>query len=536
MKMKDILLEWKRYVEKDILQEGGNATAYTRDENGETVPVIWKGLPAQAKPIVFDENVSRTQFVNDVKDAIRIIDQEFESLTGESLYNPDIRDEMLNSGFTFMGSSEFLFASPEVISDTEYTQYKKKTGDIDLLVPQEKISGVFNLLNNLRMTRLSDRIFFVGHNKLTEAQMKGEQTNAIFEYETPEKSFLFQIDFVFVPFDEIGRPKAEEKFLRGSSWEDIKMGFKGIGHKHLLGALAMKVRTIPYGSAVIVTPTSTPEKQRFQTSFPDIKEFRIGVPGITKEDLSELLGDQNIDISKFPKSFLKKVSREEIERFAQNIDSNRVLMLEEILEKTGLAQNQTVTLLTTFIVHSPTVPDFELGSYFKSFSSLMAFGMGKGLSKKVRKEPGQVGGKDIYRMLPFDEREEKFRKAEDVFEGIFQARPTAEDARDVASFMGLVKIINKYLSPEKKNSAYDGLMWFFYESTNYLSAHDILDDLCPKYKILKYFEENVEVSTARKFLKKEEIINNWIKISAERKPDSIPPGGVTYQDIARMCS
>ena len=79
-------------------------------------------------------------------------------------------------------------------------------------------------------------------------------------------------------------------------------------------------------------------------------------------------------------------------------------------------------------------------------------------------------------------------------------------------------------------------MWFFYESTNYLSAHDILDDLCPKYKILKYFEENVEVSTARKFLKKEEIINNWIKISAERKPDSIPPGGVTYQDIARMCS
>ena len=534
MLMRDILLEWRKYLDARVLNEGGNATAYVKDESGETVPVMWNGQPAQAKPIVFDDKVSRTQFVNDVKEAIRFLDRVHEESFGEGLYAPDSRDEILDSGFTFMGSSEFLFAPPEKISDAEYVQHKKKTGDIDLLIPKEKIPTLFQLLNNLRQTKLTDEIFFIGHNKITEAQIRGEQINGIFEYRTLERNFLFQIDFVFVPFDDQGRPRPEEKFLRGSSWDDIKMGFKGIGHKHLLGSLAMKIRTIPYGSAVIVTPTSTPEKQRFQTSLPDISGIRIGTPGITYEDLDQL--SEYVDIKKFPKSFLKKVSLEEIERFADNLDSDRVSMLEDILEKRGLAQNQSVSLLTAFVVHSPTVPDFELGEYFKSFSSLMAFGMGKGLSTKVRKEPGQAGGKDIYRILKFDEREEKFRKAEDVFEGIFQARPTVEDVRDVASFMGLVRIINRYLPTEKKNSAYDGLMWFFYQTSNFLSAHDILDDLCPKYKILKYFEDNVDVTSAQKFQKKEKIINDWIAKCAERRPESIPAGGVTYQDIVRLCT
>ena len=65
----------------------------------------------------------------------------------------------------------------------------------------------------------------------------------------------------------------------------------------------------------------------------------------------------------------------------------------------------------------------------------MSFSMGRGLSTKYRKEPYQVGGKDVYRYLKFDEREQKFRKAEEVFGAIFGVEPTVQDAKDVASFV-----------------------------------------------------------------------------------------------------
>ncbi len=137
--------------------------------------------------------------------------------------------------------------------------------------------------------------------------------------------------------------------------------------------------------------------------------------------------------------------------------------------------------------------------------------MGRGLSSKYKKEPYQVDGKDVYRYLKFEEREEKFRKAEDIFEAIFGNRATVEDVRDIASFLGLLRIINRYLSPEKKIAAYDGLFFYFYESTNFMSAHDIQDDLVPKAKITEVFENIVpEVRQSKKYQNKEEYLSIWI--------------------------
>ena len=304
-------------------------------------------------------------------------------------------------------------------------------------------------------------------------------------------------------------PYPEEKFLRGSTWEDIKSGIKGIGHKLLLQSLGSKIRTIPYGSALLATGASKPEKIRLKTSLPKIDNIRIGLPGITPLDLDALASIVNI--KKIPKSFMSKVSNEEIKRLLESLDEKRIRMLNDIINKEGLAQNQTVTLLVTFIVHSPTVSDFELGSYFDSFSSLMSFSMGLGLSSKYKKEPYQVAGKDVYRYLKFKEREEKFRKAEDIFEAIFGNRATVEDVRDIASFLGLLRIINRYLSPEKKIAAYDGLFFHFYESTNFMSAHDIQDDLIPKAKIVETFENIVpEVRQSKKYQNKEEYLSIWI--------------------------
>jgi len=511
MKTRDFLAEWRNFIRQgNVILEGGNATAIVRGPDGKPENVMWKGRKAQARPIVFDQLVSRSDFTRDVKDMIRKIDDIHRRAFGEGLYSIESRDEMLDSGYTFMGSSEFLFAPSSDISDEEYTAHKKKTGDIDLLIDETKIPSLFALLNELSGKQLTSTTKLIGHNKLTEAQIRGEQINAIFEYKSNGRDFLFQIDFVFVPFNEEGRPNEEEKFLRGSTWEDITEGIKGIGHKLLLQALGSRINTIPWGSALIATGASRPDKIRLKTKLPNITDIRVGLPGITPIDLEPL--EQYVDVKKIPKSFYGKVSSEEVERFINSLNNDRAAMLNQILNKEGLAQNQTVALLTTFIVHSPTVEDFQLDSYFDSFSSLMSFSMGRGLSTRYKKEDYQVNGKDVYRYLEFAEREEKFRKAEDVFEAIFKNRPTAEDARDIASYLGLLRVIQRYLSPEAKIAAYDGLFYYCYQAENFMSAHDIQDDLIPKEKIISAYENAVSESRqSQKYKNKEALIGEWIK-------------------------
>ncbi len=519
MRMKDILNEWRSFIENPpVLKEGGNAVAREYDTEGNIVSSMWNGSPAQARPIVFDEAVTRTDFTNEAVSAIKVVNNLHKDATGSGLYDDSVLD-FLMAGYTFMGSSEFLFSKE--IADEEYNKYKKKTGDIDLLVPKTKISSLYALLNNIKGTRLTDKIVFVGHNKVTEAQIREEQINAILEYSVPGRSFLFQIDFVFVSFDEEGKPFEEEKFLRGSSWADITLGVKGIGHKLLLQSLGSRIQTIPYRSAFLATPTSTPEKPRLQAKLPKIDNIRLGAIGnLEIEDLHPLISPSDTrNLKKLYRALSSRVSKEEVDRFVNSASQKpeRVEFFKQILEKIGVAQNQSIKMLVTYIVHSPTVEEFDLDTYFDSFSSLMSFSMGRGLSTKYRKEPYRVGGKDVYRYLKFDEREQKFRKAEEIFKVIFGSDPTVQDVRDAASFVGLLRIMGDYLDSAGQTSVYEGLIFYFYESENFMSAHTMEDDLSPKATIMRVFEDRLpEVKRSEKYRNKEEILNRWIARYQER--------------------
>ncbi len=523
MRMKDILAEWRNFIESPpLLKEGGNAAAKEYDAEGNIVSSTWNGAVAQAKPIVFDDTVSRSEFIDEAVSAIKVINKLHKDATGAGLYDDSALD-FLMSGYTFMGSSEFLFSKE--ISDEEYNKHKKKTGDIDLLVPKAKISSLYSLLNSIKETRLTNKITFVGHNKVTEAQIREEQINGILEYSVPGRSFLFQIDFVFVPFDSEGKPREEEKFLRGSSWSDITIGVKGIGHKLLLQSLGSRVQKIPYRSAYLATPTSKAEKPRIQASLPQIDDVRLGVIGSLEiEDLHPLISPSDSrNLKKLYKSLSNRVSKEEINRFIDSTSDNpeRMEVFKQILEKSGVSQNQSIKLLVTYVVHSPTVDDFDLDTYFASFSSLMSFSMGRGLSTKYRKEPYQVGGKDVYRYLKFEEREQKFRKAEDIFKAIFGSEPTVQDVKDAASFVGLIRIIGDYLDVDAQIRVYEGLVYFFYESENFMSAHTMEDDLGPKSIIMRVFEDRLpEVKNSKKYKDKEEILNSWIARYREKLASS----------------
>ena len=507
MKMRDILAEWKNFTNsKTLLKEGGNATAYEIDpETGKGTPATWKGKAAQANPIVFDKSITREVFVEDSKELVKVIDELHKSKFGEGIFFDSVRDEILNSGYAYMGSSEFLY-SPTIPSE-EYNRFKKKTGDIDLLIPDSKIESLWNLLNLIKGKKLTDNITFVGHNKITVASIRGEQINAIFEFDYRGRQFLFQIDFVFVPYDEEGRPKEEEKFLRGSTWEDITAGIKGIGHKQLLQALGSKVRVIPYRSAFIATGASTEQKPRLQVKLPDIKNIRIGSTPISAQDIQKIIPE--IKNSDLLRKISEKITQEEAERFADAAFKNPSLkeFLDEIINPTGVAQNQPINFLITYLVHSPTVKTFDLEEYFDTFTSIMSFSMGRGLSTAYEIESYELSGKPIYKYKKFEERKEKYRKAEDIFRAIFGVEPTIQDVRDTASFLGLLRIMKKYLDDAATIRAYEGLVYYFYQDESFMSVHDVNDDLEPKKAILEAFERNLPVvQNSKKYKDKEAII------------------------------
>lgn len=520
MNMHRTIREWTRFLQKTLLKEGGNVKALIKDQEGNVIPALWKGQEAQAAPIIFNNLVTRAEFVKQVKLSLIKIDELYRQEYGEGLYESN-RDEILNSGYVFMGSSEFLFYPQEIIGDEEYTTFKKKTGDIDLLVPKEKSINLYHLLNKIRETRLTDKITFVGHNKFLDGNRKNfSQINGVFEYEVGIKYFFYQVDFVFVPFNEKGEPKEEEKFLRGSSWNDIKHGIKGIGHKFILQSLGSTITALKPGVAYLSTAGSTPEKIRISSRAKYYKsQNRIGDPGITSADLVVL--SPFVDVKKISKSLLKNISKEELERFVNSLDQNRISLLQQIVNKEGIAQNQTVELLEAFIVYAPFVELSNLDEFFRHAKRLHFFSMDTGLISKYEKAPYRINDKDVYTYVEPDKRKIAFRKAEDIFEFLFGVKATVEDARDLASYLGTLKIIKKYLSTEKKIEVYETMIYYCYQSTNYMSIHDIQDDLIPKSVILRYYEENIpEVKQSDSFKNKEEIISLWIekyKVRLDRK-------------------
>ena len=77
--------------------------------------------------------------------------------------------------------------------------------------------------------------------------------------------------------------------------------------------------------------------------------------------------------------------------------------------------------------------------------------------------------------------------------------------------------MSDYLDAASQIRAYEGLIFYFYESENFMSAHTIEDDLGPKSIIMRVFEDRLpEVKNSRKYKNKKEILNNWISRYQER--------------------
>jgi len=255
---------------KASLDEGGNTRALVRDPEtgrpvGSGVVKKFRGREGYAEDINFGTGrINRSNFINDVVEMLKVIDEEFAKDTGHDLWDRETRDDILKSGSAFSGSSKHLF-SPGKISDEEYTSYKPTTGDIDLMVPEDEMIQLYKTLNRLESSRpnLTRKISYIGHNKLGAGT---DQINALFAYTWDdslpegEGDVFFQIDFEGSEFSG-GRPTDWAAFSHSSDWEDVKAGIKGVAHKLTLFSLAAATSPSPT-NARLSTPTGTAEKPK----------------------------------------------------------------------------------------------------------------------------------------------------------------------------------------------------------------------------------------------------------------------------------
>jgi hypothetical protein len=129
-------------------------------------------------------------------------------------------------------------------------------GDIDVMIPHEKLGELFDVLARLEGKSLwHNRVTYVGQNK---HQQSGHQINAIFAFAHPESSWeqFVQIDFEGVEFDANGVPTEFSEFAHSTSPADADAGIKGVAHKYLLTNLIRAASELQ--DALVLTEKSPP--------------------------------------------------------------------------------------------------------------------------------------------------------------------------------------------------------------------------------------------------------------------------------------
>lgn len=195
--------------------------------------------------------IGRHFFVEKIFILVNTLNSLFFNKFKENLWN----FEKIPMNKFFNGSSEHLVNNQ--ISDEEIYKAKPIVGDIDIVVPKDKLEKLFQLLGQLETIKVTDNFIYLGQN---HQEFEGFQINGVWKFLSGTKEYNIQIDFEGTDFID-GAPDEYSKFSHSSSWEDLKFGIKGVAHKFLIKNL---VRTISSKHIMVLTPKSSVEKPRFK--------------------------------------------------------------------------------------------------------------------------------------------------------------------------------------------------------------------------------------------------------------------------------
>jgi hypothetical protein len=240
---------------------GGNARATNKITGIDTL--------AQKIPI---KDIGRQAFIKKFIELFEEIDRQFEKMYGKPLWE---NKSILKNGVAFNGSTSFIM-NPD-IHDDEVIPYKPTSGDIDIMVPEQYKSELWQLLDSFEAKpKIMKDVVYKGSNKLAISSI-GEQINCVFQITFGDIVSQSQIDWEFTEFEGKGEnsvPSEYSRFGHSSSLSDAQNGFKGVAHKYILRALAggASLRT----DVLIMNPKATVEKPKFKsTKGAHITELRM---------------------------------------------------------------------------------------------------------------------------------------------------------------------------------------------------------------------------------------------------------------------
>lgn len=168
--------------------------------------------------------VDRKKMVDSIVSSLLRMNQMFEKKFGIPLWSDT---NYIKNGKVFSGSSEHFINL--TIPDEEFVKAKPRVGDIDVQVDKNLSDQVDAfLVKGLKMGQFE----YVGRSATAIGQI-----SALFKTNYKKEDLYVQMDFEFVDFNKLGMPTDWSRFSRSSSWEDIKVGVKGVFHKYLFGSI-----------------------------------------------------------------------------------------------------------------------------------------------------------------------------------------------------------------------------------------------------------------------------------------------------------
>lgn len=171
------------------------------------------------------EQHNRSDVVRALVDSLKQINRSFRETTKLQLWS----DTLISSGKFLSGSAAHFF-DLNAHTDEEFSKVKRFVGDIDTMVPDALTPFIRSWLSEVTGHEFGD-LKLIGHKEsagqfITLWYSKSLQQN-------------IQIDMERQPFEE-GVPSTWSQFSHSSSWDDMKVGLKGVAHKYLLRALNAK--------------------------------------------------------------------------------------------------------------------------------------------------------------------------------------------------------------------------------------------------------------------------------------------------------
>lgn len=234
-----------------ILLESGQSVAAVDPKTPKTV----NGQPAQATSklaIVTKDGIDvRSSVAKDIRELVHNLNGAVGFWKKNSPY--------IENGFVFNGSSQYLMSGDEKYK--ELSKYKSSFGDVDVIVPMEKLDALEAYLDSVDdnkvvwkptpKNKLSTNFYYVGRTKNFRA-LAG-QTVTLWYY-APTKQVV-QIDFegddMILDPQGYEKPSEWNKFIKDSPWEDLVGGIKGLAGAILLRGLTRAATALP--NAVYVT-------------------------------------------------------------------------------------------------------------------------------------------------------------------------------------------------------------------------------------------------------------------------------------------